>query len=285
MEYKKSIIKLINERISTRTYDGRGLEKEHLDELNAYLDKINQEIKIKARFTIVSNLGTDKEESKKLGTYGFIQGANTYVIGIMDRNNNDAFEFGYVFEKIILFATDLGIQTCWLGGTFSKDNFQQFAGLNENEFIAIITPVGYKKEKMRVFETAMRTTIGADKRKPWNELFFNKSMKSLDEDEVGEFKLPLEMVRLGPSASNKQPWRIIKDENTFHFYVCRNKGYGIAGYDLQKNDIGIAKCHFDLTLKELGIKGSWQELKSVNVPDNWEYIVSWIMNLKEKIID
>ena len=285
MEYKKSIIKLINERTSTRTYDGRGLEKEHLDELNTYLDKINQEIKIKARFTIVSNLGTDKEESKKLGTYGFIQGANTYIIGIMDKDNNDAFEFGYVFEKIILFATDLGIQTCWLGGTFSKDNFQQFAGLNENEFIAIITPVGYKKEKMRVFETAMRTTISADKRKPWNELFFNKSMKSLDEDEVGEFKIPLEMVRLGPSASNKQPWRIIKDENTFHFYVCRNKGYGIAGYDLQKNDIGIAKCHFDLTLKELGIKGSWQELKSVNVPDNWEYIVSWIMNLKEKIID
>jgi hypothetical protein len=45
---------------------------------------------------------------------------------------------------------------------------------------------------------------------------------------------------------------------------------------LQKNDIGIAKCHFDLTLKELGIKGSWKELKNVNSPDDWEYIVSWI---------
>lgn len=78
----------------------------------------------------------------------------------------------------------------------------------------------------------------------------------MDENEAVEFELPLEMVRLGPSASNKQPLRIIKDENTFHFFVCRNKGYGIAGYDLQKNDIGIAKCHFDLTIKELEIKGS-----------------------------
>ena len=276
MEYKESIISLIKERTSTRTYDGKVLEKEHLDELNSYLDKLNQENRNKFRFKIVSNFGTGKEESKKLGTYGFIQGANTYIIGIMDKDNNDAFEFGYVFEKIILFATDLGIQTCWLGGTFSKDSFMQLAGLNVNEFIAIISPVGYKKVKMRAFEAAMRTTIGADKRKPWNELFFNKNMQPLNENEVGEFKLPLEMVRLGPSASNKQPWKIIKDENTFHFYVCRNKGYGIAGYDLQKNDIGIAKCHFDLTLKELGIKGSWKELKNVNSPDDWEYIVSWI---------
>ena len=91
----------------------------------------------------------------------------------------------YVFEKIILFATDLGIQTCWLGGTFSKDSFMQLAGLNVNEFVAIISPVGYKKVKMRAFEAAMRTTIGADKRKPWNELFFNKNMQPLSENEVG----------------------------------------------------------------------------------------------------
>lgn len=51
------------------------------------------------------------------------------------------------------------------------------------------------------------------------------------------------------SASNNQPWRIIKDENTYLFYIWLNKGYVIAGYDLQKNDIGIARYHFDLTLK------------------------------------
>ena len=98
----------------------------------------------------------------------------------------------------------------------------------------------------------------------------------MDEDEAGEFKMPLEMVRLGPSASNKQPWRIIKDEDMFHFFISRNKGYGITAYDMQKNDAGIAKCHFDLTLKEIGIRGSWQELKNISVPHDWEYMVSWI---------
>ncbi|MFA7107197.1 MAG: hypothetical protein WC154_07850 [Candidatus Izemoplasmatales bacterium] len=32
-------------------------------------------------------------------------------------------------------------------------------------------------KKIRVFETAMRISIGADKRKPWNELFFNMDMQ------------------------------------------------------------------------------------------------------------
>lgn len=276
MEFKNSVIDIIKERKSTRTYDGRALEDKDLERLNAFINEINKEIKIKARFKIVSNLGTGKEESKKLGTYGFISGDNSYVIGIMDKGDNNALEFGYAFEKIILFATDLGIQTCWLGGTFSKENFQEISGLNENEFIPIISPLGYKKEKQRVFETAMRAIIGADKRKSWSELFFNKSMLPLNENDESEFKVPLEMVRLGPSASNKQPWRIIKDENIYHFFVCRTKGYGVADYDLQKNDIGIAKCHFDLTLKEIGINGSWLKLNEIDVLNDWEYIISWI---------
>ncbi len=111
----------------------------------------------------------------------------------MDKDDNNALEFGYAFEKIIFFSTDLGIQTCWLGGTFNKENFQEMSGLNENEFIPIISPLGYKKEKQRVFETAMRATIGADKRKPWSELVFNKSMLPLNENDESEFKVPLEI--------------------------------------------------------------------------------------------
>jgi len=78
--------------------------------------------------------------------------------------NQDALEFGYLFEKIVLFATDLGLQTCWLGGTFNKGNFEQNMNLLSNEFIPIVSPVGTKKEKPRVFESAMRAVIGANKK-------------------------------------------------------------------------------------------------------------------------
>ncbi len=75
MEFKNSVIDIIKERKSTRTYDGRALEDKDLEKLNTFINEINKEIKIKARFKIAFNLGTGKEESKKLGTYGFISGA------------------------------------------------------------------------------------------------------------------------------------------------------------------------------------------------------------------
>lgn len=65
MEFKNSGIDLIKERKSTRTYDGRALKKDDLEKFNAYINEINKEIKIKARFKVILNLGTGKEESKK----------------------------------------------------------------------------------------------------------------------------------------------------------------------------------------------------------------------------
>ena len=170
----------------------------------------------------------------------------------------------------------MGLQTCWLGGTFNKGNFEQNTSLVDNEFIPIVSPVGIKKEKPRVFESVMRTVIGANKRKPWSELFFETdSLVPLSEESSGQYAVPLEMVRLGPSASNKQPWRIIKDENAYHFFLCRTKGYGAVGYDMQKNDIGIAKCHFELSANELGLKGTWVKIKNIITPNDWEYCCSW----------
>jgi hypothetical protein len=42
-------------------------------------------------------------------------------------------------------------------------------------------------------------------------------------------------------------------------------------------DIGIAICHFDLTAKEAGIKGTWEFLSPDNsAPQELKYIISWI---------
>ena len=38
-----------------------------------------------------------------------------------------------------------------------------------------------------------------------------------------------------------------------HFYLMRSKGFRTGVIDMQKIDIGIAMCHFDLTAKEAGL--------------------------------
>jgi hypothetical protein len=44
---------------------------------------------------------------------------------------------------------------------------------------------------------------------------------------------------------------------------------------MQKNDIGIAKCHFELTAKELGLKGKWAK-EDIGMVDGLEYICTWV---------
>ena len=44
---------------------------------------------------------------------------------------------------------------------------------------------------------------------------------------------------------------------------------------MQKNDIGIAKCHFELAANQLGLKGSWIEDEKIDLKNHWEYICTW----------
>ena len=277
MEFNTSVLDLIKTRISSRTFKEIGIEEKALEKLKAYITELNGETRIKARFVLVNGDDAATAQGKKLGTYGFIKGAGSFIVGILEKSEKDALEFGYQFEKLVLFATDLGLGTCWLGGTFKKSDFEKSLSLKESEFIPIVSPVGYATDKRRVTEAAMRTFVGAASRKPWSELFFEGNIaKPLTEASAAPYAVPLEMVRLGPSASNKQPWRVIKDEQGLHFYLCRTKGYGVPSYDVQLNDIGIAKCHFALAAKELGLSGSWEKLENTTSTAQWEYVFSWV---------
>jgi hypothetical protein len=118
---------------------------------------------------------------------------------------------------------------------------------------------------------------------PSERLFFDGRFgAALSSQTAGAYAVPVEMVRLGPSASNRQPWRIIKDGAGWHFYLKRTPGYGkrrlVTTADLQRMDMGIAMSHFELTAQELGLAGHWvvQE-PAIPKPDNLtEYIISWV---------
>jgi hypothetical protein len=91
------------------------------------------------------------------------------------------------------------------------------------------------------------------------------------------------MVRLGPSASNKQPWRIVRQGERWHFFIERSFLYGprtlglVGIADMQRLDIGIAMCHFELSSRELGIRGEWRiEVPTFKPPSSRiEYSATW----------
>jgi hypothetical protein len=207
-------------------------------------------------------------------------GANTFLIGILDRDEKQVERFGYQFEKVILFSAGLGLSTCWLGGAFGRQSFEQKTSLLPGETIPIVSPLGYTMDRKRLADHLIRFVADSNNRKNWDELFFSRwPDQPLLQDDERAFQQPLQMVRLGPSASNKQPWRVVRNQNGFHFFLIRNAGYSLLPYDLQRNDMGIAMCHFELTARELELPGCWRNLDATNRPelDGLTYIRSWLL--------
>lgn len=275
------MIEEIEKRVSVRIYTDQIIEGEKRQEVISLLSANNTGLfGNRIRFELVNFSEMEKDEVKKLGTYGYIKAAKMYIICVTKSGPGAMEDVGYLFEKIILGATGLGLGTCWLGGTFKRANFARRIGISGDEVVPVISPIGYAHQKRRFRESLVRRLVKADKRKPWEELFFDVNMDTpLTKNVSGKYTIPLECVRLGPSASNKQPWRIIrqKDRAVFRFYLRRNKGYGMVseGVDLQRVDMGIAMCHFELAAKETGITGNWEEEKPGPALGELQYILSW----------
>jgi hypothetical protein len=221
-----------------------------------------------------------KEGKVKIGTYGFIKGAQYFIAGEVKKGPFSEVDYGFLFEKIMLHILELGLGSCWLGGTFKRSEFTQFLGNTGDMIIPAISPVGFPANGMSKREKLIRRGAGSDSRKAWEELFFEEKFGNvMDERKEDAYLLPLQMLRLAPSASNKQPWRIVRSKKDFHFFLQRTPGYGgfIKNVDLQRIDIGIAMAHFELSCNETGRAGSWKILKpGIELADDCEYIVSWV---------
>jgi hypothetical protein len=189
-------------------------------------------------------------------------------------------DYGYCMETVILKVTALGLGTCWLGGTFQSGFFAQAAGLKPGELMPTVTPLGYPADEKTLTEKLMRRFAGSDQRKPWPDIFFVDDFShALTVAQAGNYKDALENMRLAPSASNKQPWRVLCDTKShmFHFFLERSRQYKMLGIaHLQDIDLGIAMSHFEITARELALPGRWEVIPEVPKAKYLEYIVSWL---------
>jgi nitroreductase len=286
MQFTKPVTEIIKQRTSVRTYAKSSIEPKKEALLKEYLASNSEgPFQTRMRFQLIAARQDDVDALKGLGTYGAIKNPPGFIVGAMEHSEKDVEDFGYTMEKIILFATDLDLGTCWLGGSFRKSKFAKAIAVGNHESVPAVASVGNLPEKFGLRDAFIRYTVGAKKRLPWEQLFFSENFEtSLSQKNAGTYAVPLEMVRLGPSASNKQPWKIVKEpgRNTFHFYLQRNKRYHrqlkwMKLADLQLMDIGIAMCHFELSAKEQGLLGTWEISDPGIHPliEDTEYVVSW----------
>lgn len=271
------IKQVISLRKSIRTYKDEPISQELGEKLNNYIAEVVLPFGTKSRFTLLDadEMGPQKT---RLGTYGVISGAKTFICAITEKTERHEENLGYAFEKVILYATSLNLGTCWLGGTFNRSKFGSALELKENEIIPVVSPVGYAKGNRSLIDSIFVKSAGSNNRKDWSEIFFDGDFgKPLERVTANKFVDVFEMVRIAPSASNKQPWRIVKCGEMFHFYLCRTPGYkGALGFDIQRLDIGISMCHFESMIHEIGFTGKWIDKNPGLVSGkNKEYIITY----------
>jgi nitroreductase len=286
MSSDRPITEIIRDRFSCRTYRDDPIAEPTQQRLERFLSATQTgPFGAPVRFKLIAATGEDRSALRGLGTYGIIRGAPAFILGAVGPGIKNLEDFGYAMEEVILFSTGLGLGTCWMGGTFQQSNFARRLDLQADESMPCVTPVGYPSERRALVDRVIRLGARGDSRLPWDKLFFDGDWSTpLSPPVAGDYAESIEMVRLGPSASNRQPWRVVRAAGAWHFYLKRTPGYREGGgrlmgtADLQRVDMGIALSHFQLTVRELGLAGGWSLEAPPHPPDaaeGLEYVATW----------
>jgi len=191
-----------------------------------------------------------------VGHYGQVNGAPMYIAFIGKMNSPPVQEAaGYTGEGIILEATALGLDTCWVGGFFRPEGVRSQIDIREGEKVFSITPVGYAPPEKTRQEKIMSGLVRSRLRKPLAKLV------------GGEMPTPwmekaLEAARLAPSAQNRQPWRFRIEKGAV--VIAADTSSSMSSIS-KRLDCGIAMLHFELGARAAGVAGKWEILSSPDV--------------------
>ena len=266
---EESAKRLIRARRSVRTFDGRPLSEGDLADLEAFVEGPTNPFGVPIDFRILD------AQAHGLSSAAVV-GESTYLAAKVGRVEHGEIAFGYSFENACLHALSLGVGTVMLAASLSREAFEKAMGVQPDEVLPAASPLGYPAGKMSIRESMMRKALGADKRLPFGELFFEGDFsKGRVQDGADPVDEALEMARLAPSAGNKQPWRAVVDGDAVHFYEQHSMKESALG-DIQKVDVGIALCHFDLAMRESGRAGEFSFADpGIACPQGVEYIASY----------
>lgn len=209
-----TIEEAIQNRHSVRQYDERPLTEAQVAALTAEMAKINAAKDL--HIQLIQN--EPNAFSGFLAKFCKFSGAVNYIALVGKKADDLKEKLGYEGERLVLMAQQMGLNTCWVAGSFSKEKAVQVE--KDEKYVAVIS-IGHG------------VTQGvAHVSKPVEEI------ASLDYT-PDWFRKGIECVLLAPSAMNRQNFRFTQMASG---KVMAVEGRGpFAGIDL-----GIAKLHFEI---------------------------------------
>lgn len=206
----------INTRHSVRQYQDRPIDSELVGKLNALIEECNEQSGLHIQLIL------DDPDcfNSFLAHYGKFVGANNYVALIGRKNMKDLDECcGYYGQRIVLEAQRMGLNTCWVAGTYSKGKCAAEIGAGEK--LVCVISIGYG------------LTQGAERKsKPAAKVC---SVKETDMPDW--FKEGLDAALKAPTAINQQKFMLSLEDGEAVITAKRAP--------LAKIDLGIVKYQFE----------------------------------------
>lgn len=217
-----TILEAIEARHSVRAYKEQPLTEDVVRVLEEKIECFNQEGKL--HIQLVTN--EPKAFKGTLAKYGKFKNVSNYLV-MAGKKSDDLDEcVGYYGEHLVLLAQMLGLNTCWVGLSYSK--VPGTFVLANDEKIACYIALGYGE------------TQGAS-----HKVKTIEQVSNVSDITPSWFKRGVQAALYAPTAINQQKFyfEYVRVENNQH-KVLAKKGFSLVGYTHM--DLGIAKCHFEI---------------------------------------
>jgi len=163
----------------------------------------------------------------KLAKYGKFRGVNDYIVMAGQKADDLDERIGYYGEQLVLLAQTLGLNTCWVGLSYSKVPGTYV--LEAGEVIEAYISIGYGETQgvSHKIKSVEQVSNANDLTPSW-------------------FRQGVEAALLAPTAVNQQKFffEYIPARDGKPVRVLAKRNFSLIGFT--QMDLGIVKCHFEI---------------------------------------
>lgn len=212
----------IQARHSVRAFIEKPLTEDVVKVLQEKIAEVNREGNL--HIQLIQN--EPKAFQGKLAKYGKFRQVQNYFVMAGRKADDLDYRIGYYGEQLVLLAQTLGLNTCWVGLTFSK--IPGTYVLNEGETIQAFIALGYGE------------TQGVS-----HKIKTVEQVSNINDDSPSWFRKGVEAALLAPTAVNQQKFSFVYvGMVNGHHQVRAKKVFSLIGFT--QMDLGIAKYHFEI---------------------------------------
>lgn len=211
-----TLLEAIDARHSVRAYKDKSIEPEIREELDAFVNECNAESGLNITVKYDEPEGFDS----RLAHYGSFRNVKNYIVLAGKKSENFDYLCGYYGEKIVLYAQQIGLNTCWVALTFNKKKVKEI--VPDGEKLSMVIALGYGENQGKEHK--------------------GKSLHDVVDVKGGMpdwFVKGVEAALKAPTATNQQKFCFTLEGDKPKIRV---KGLGT----LTKVDLGIVAYHFEV---------------------------------------